>query len=147
MMSSPETHLRTLAESRKRRPWGLILLRVVIIAASVFVSLGVAAAMVINHTAAGRDFALEWAIERVRPALNGTLSIGGVGPGGLLAGATLYEIELRDSVGRRILVADSVRARYSLAELFGGPPAIADLHIWSPVVHLEPEPGESVSSP
>lgn len=145
MMSSPETHVRTPAESRKRRPWGLILLRVVIIAASVFVSLGVAAAMVINHTAAGRDFALEWAVERVRPALNGTLSIGGVGPSGLLAGATLYEIELRDSVGRRVLVADSVRARYSLAELFGGPPAIADLHIWSPVVHLEPEPGESVS--
>ena len=140
-----ETQVQTTGDSRKGRPWGLILLRVVIIGASVFVSLGVAAAMVISHTTAGRDFALEWTLERVRPALNGSLIVGGVGPSGLLAGATLYEVELRDSVGRRVLAADSVRARYSLTELFGGPPAIADLHIWSPVVHLEPEPGESVS--
>ena len=130
---------------RRRRPWGTILLRVVIIAASVFVSLGVAAAMVINHTTAGRDFALDWALKRVQPALNGTLTIGGMGPGGLLAGATLYDVALSDSMGHRILAADSIRARYSIAEFFGGPPSIADLNIWSPVLHMEPEPGELVT--
>ena len=144
-MSGAETHDATPGQSRKqRRPLGLILLRGVIVAASAFVALGVAAAAVISHTGAGRGFALDWALERVRPALNGTLTIGGVGPSGLLAGATLYEVELSDGMGRRVLFADSIRARYSIAELFGGPPAIADLHIWSPVVHVEPEPGEPV---
>ena len=145
-MSDTETGIPAPAESRKRRrSWGTLLLRVVIVALSGFVTLGVAAAMVINHTTAGRDFALDWALERVRPALNGTLRIGGVGPSGLLAGATLYDVELSDSMGRRVLVADSVRARYSIAGFFGGPPSITDLNIWSPVVHLEPEPGEPVS--
>ena len=144
-MSGAEAHDATPGQSRKqRRPLGMILLRGVIVAASAFVALGVAAAAVISHTGAGRGFALDWALERVRPALNGTLTIGGVGPSGLLAGATLYEVELSDGMGRRVLFADSIRARYSIAELFGGPPAIADLHIWSPVVHVEPEPGEPV---
>ncbi len=144
-MSGTEAHDATPGRSRKqRRPLGLILLRGVIVAASAFVALGVAAAAVISHTDAGRGLALDWALERVRPVLNGTLTIGGVGPSGLLAGATLYEVELSDAMGRRVLAADSIRARYSIAELFGGPPAIADLHIWSPVVHMEPEPGEPV---
>lgn len=144
-MNETDTRIPTRAEARRRRRSpGTVLLRVVIIAATAFVSLGVAAAMVISHTAAGRGFALEWALERVRPALSGTLTIGGVGPGSLLAGATLYDVELGDSLGRRILAADSIRARYSIAGILGGPPAIADLNIWSPVVHLEPEPGEPV---
>ena len=145
-MNDTGTRIPAPGESRKRRrSWEKILLRVVVIAVTAFVSLGVAAAMVISHTAAGRGFALDWALERVRPALNGTLTIGGVGPSGLLAGATLYDVELSDSMGRRVLVADSIRARYSIAELLGGPPSIADLNIWSPVVHLEPEAGETMS--
>ena len=145
-MSGTETRAPAPERSRKRRrAWGTTLLRGVIVTASVLVALGVAAAVVLSHTVAGRDFALDWALERVRPVLNGTLTVGGVGPSGLLAGATLYEVELSDSVGRPVLLADSIRARYSIAELFGGPPSVADLQIWSPVVHMEPEPGESVS--
>ncbi len=145
-MNDTDRQVSTPAEARKRRrSWGTILLRVVIVAVTAFVSLGVAAAMVISHTTAGRGFALDWALERVRPALNGTLTIGGVGPSSLLAGATLHDVELSDSLGRRVLVADSIRARYSIAAILGGPPSIADLNIWSPVVHLEPEPGAPVS--
>ena len=145
-MSSAETPSPSPREPRKRRrSWGTILLRVVIIAASASVSLGVAVAMVVNHTMMGRDIALDLALKWVRPALNGTLTVGGVGPSGLLAGATLYDVELSDSMGHRVLAVDSMRARYSISEFFGGPPAIADLQIWSPVVHLEPEPGVSVS--
>ena len=144
-MNETDTQIPTPAEARKRRSWGTMLLRVVIIAVTAFVSLGVAAAMVISHTTAGRGFALDWALERVRPALNGTLTIGGVGPSSLFAGATLYDVELSDSLGRRVLVADSIRARYSIAAILGGPPSITDLNIWSPVVHLEPEPGAPVS--
>ena len=131
--------------SGRHRRWPLTLLKGVVVVGSALVAVGVAAAMVISHTTAGREFALEWALERLRPSLTGTLRVGSMGPGGLLAGATLYDVELSDSLGRPILVADSMRARYSMAELFGGPPAIADLHIWSPVVNLEPEPGEPVA--
>ena len=144
-MSDNETRRATTDESRKgRRTWGVVLLRAVIVAATAFVTLGVAAAVVINHTAAGRGFALDWVLERARPLLNGTLTVGGVGPSGLLAGATLHDVELRDRAGRLVLSADSIRARYSIAEFFGGPPAIADLNVWAPVVHLEPEPGAPV---
>lgn len=131
--------------SGQRRRWPLTALKAVVVAASTLVAAGVAAAVAISHTTAGRDFALEWALERLRPSLTGTLRVGSMGPGGFLAGATVYDVELGDSLGRPVLAADSVRARYSIAELFGGPPAIADLRIWSPVVHLEPAPGEPVS--
>ncbi len=127
------------------RGWLPTLLKCTVIAASGLVAMGVAAAMVISHTTAGREFALGLALERLRPSLNGTLRVGSMGPGGLLAGATLYDVELSDSLGRPVLVADSMRAGYSVAQLFGGPPAIADLNIWSPVVHLEPEPGHPVT--
>ncbi|MDE2975861.1 MAG: translocation/assembly module TamB [Gemmatimonadota bacterium] len=129
----------------RRRGWPLALAKGAVVLASALVALGAGAAVVISHTTAGRDFALEWALERLRPSLVGTLRIGSVGPSGLLAGATLRDVELGDGRGRAVLVADSIRARYSIAELFGGPPAIADLRIWSPVVHLEPEPGEPVT--
>ena len=131
--------------SGRQRRWFLTLLKAVVVAASTLVAAGVAAVVVISHTTAGRELALECVLERLRPALTGTLRVGSMGPGGFLAGATLYDVELGDSLGRPVLVADSVRARYSIAELFGGPPAIADLRIWSPVVHLEPGPGEPVS--
>jgi len=130
---------------RRRPRWPLTLLKGVVVSASVLVALGVGAAMVITHTTAGREYALKRTLEWLRPSLNGTLRIGSVGPSGFLAGATLHDIELGDERGRPVLVADSARARYSIAELFGGPAAIADLHIWSPVVHLEPEPGEPVT--
>ena len=105
-------------------------------------------AVVISHTTAGRDFALEWALERLRPSLRGTLRVGSVGPSGLLAGATLRDVELGDGRGRAVLVADSIRARYSIAELFGGPPAIADLRIWSPRRSpSSPNPGSRSPSP
>ena len=131
--------------SGRRRRWPVTLLKGLLIAAGALMGAGVAAAVLISHTTAGREFALEWVVERLRPALHGTLRVGSMGPGGLLAGATLYDIELSDSLGHPVLVADSMRARYSVAELFGGPPAIAGLRIWSPVVHLEPEPGEPVA--
>ena len=147
-MSGTATDSPAPARPRKRRRrWPVTLLKGVVIVASALVAVGVGAAMVVSHTTAGREFALERALERLRPSLNGTLRVGSMGPSGLLAGATLYDVELSDSLGRPVLVADSMRARYSIVELFGGPPAIADLRIWSPVVNLEPEPGESVSLP
>ena len=129
---------------KARRGWPIRLLLWVIVTVSVLVAAGVAGAVVLSRTASGRELALEWALSRVRPLVNGSIRVGSVGPGGLLAGATLHDVQLSDSLGRPVLVVDSIRARYSVAELFGGPPALADLRIWSPVFTLDPAPGERV---
>ena len=131
--------------SGPQRRWPLTLLKGIVVATSALVAAGVAAAVAISHTTAGRDLALEWALDRLRPSLAGTIRVGSMGPGGLLAGVTVHDVELADGLRRPVLVADSVRARFSVAGLLGGPPAIADLRVWSPVVHLEPEPGEPVA--
>ncbi|MDE2803681.1 MAG: translocation/assembly module TamB domain-containing protein [Gemmatimonadota bacterium] len=114
----------------------------VIVATGILLAAGVTAALAISRTATGRELALDWALGKLRPEINGTIHIGSIGPGGILGGATLVDVELTDDRGRPVLVADSLRARYSVAELVVGSPAIADLHIWGPVVNFEPAPGE-----
>ena len=128
----------------KRSAWLLVALKRFILATGILLVVGVTAALSISRTASGRGLALEWGLGKLRPAINGTIHVGSVGPGGILGGATLVDVALSDSLGRPVLVADSLRARYSLAELVVGAPAIAELQIWGPVVNLEPAPGERV---
>lgn len=137
---------RGAAEKARKGGWAWLAaaLKRVILAAGILLVTGVTAALSISRTASGRGLALEWALGKLRPAINGTIHIGSVGPGGILGGATLVGVELSDSLGRPVLVADSLRARYSLAELVVGSPVIADLQIWGPLVNLEPAPGERV---
>ena len=132
------------APARGGRGWPLALLPWVVVAASVLAAVTTTGALLLSHTATGRGLALDWALGRLRPAINGDIRIGSVGPGGILGGATLVDVEMADSLGRPVLVIDSLRARYSLAALVAGPPAIADLELWAPVVNLEPAPGEPV---
>ena len=102
---------------------------------------GVAGAVVISRTAAGRELALDWVLGRLAPAINGSVTVGAVGPGGLLGGATLHDIQIRDSSGHPVLVVDSARARYSIAQLLGAAPGLAELHLWSPALDLAPAAG------
>jgi len=142
-MSSAPTSRGSGPDARKGRwAWLTIVLTRAIVAAGILLAAGVTTALSISRTETGRGLALEWALERLRPAVNGTIHIGSVGPGGLLGGATLVDVALTDSLGRPVLVADSLRARYSVAELVLGSPAIADLQVWEPVVNLDPAPGE-----
>ena len=142
-MSSAPTSRGSGADARKRGwAWLTVVLTRAIVAAGILLAAGVTTALSISRTETGRGLALEWALEKLRPAVNGTIHIGSVGPGGLLGGATLVGVEFTDSLGRPILVADSLRARYSLAELVLGSPAIADLQVWEPVFNLDPAPGE-----
>ena len=116
----------------------------VVVAASLGLAAGVAGAVWISHTAAGRETALDWVLTRVRPAINGSITVGSVGPGALLGGTTLYDIRLTDVAGHRVLAADSVRLRYSLAGMLGLPPAVAGLELWGAVVDLAPAAGRRV---
>ena len=99
-----------------------------------------ALAVVLARTSAGRELALEWALDRLRSQLNGTIHVGSTGPGGSWGGATLHRVAIADAEGRTVAAADSIRARYSLRDLLGGGPAVADLRLWSPVVVHEPGP-------
>jgi len=87
---------------------------------------------------------LDWALSRLRPAINGSIRVGSVAPGGLLTGATLHDLEVSDSLGRTVLVADSIRARYSILELLAGTSGVADVHVWSPTLTLGHAPGDRV---
>ena len=104
---------------------------------------GAVGAAVLIRTPTGRDFALEWAMGRLRPLLapSAQLHVGSVGPGGLLGGAVLRDVRIEDAAGRAVLAADSVRARYSLVELLGSAPGVAGLRVWSPRVVLAPGAG------
>ena len=113
--------------------WGLA-------AALVVAGAGLAGIVVLARSAAGRELALNWALERIQHRVDGTIHVGSVGPGGIWGGATLRQVVVADRQGQTVATADSIRARYSLRELLGGAPAVADLRLWSPVVIHEPGP-------
>lgn len=115
--------------------WGLA-------AALLVAGAGLAGIVVLARSAAGRELALNWALERLQHQIDGTIQVGSVGPGGIWGGATLRQVVIDDRQGRTVATADSIRARYSLRELLGGAPAVADLRLWSPVVIHEPGPDD-----
>ena len=115
--------------------WGLA-------AALVVAGAGLAGIVVLARSAAGRELALNWALERLQHRVDGTIHVGSVGPGGIWGGATLRQVVVADRQGQTVATADSIRARYSLQELLGGAPAVADLRLWSPVVIHEPGPDD-----
>ncbi len=126
-----------------RRRVRAVLLWMVMAVSGLF-ALGVAGAVWVSRTASGREVALEWAMERIRPIVNGSVSVGAMGAGGLLGGATLHEVQLSDENGHPVVVADSIKARYSVAGLLGGSRTIADLDLWGVVVDLAPAGGGRV---
>ena len=109
-----------------------------VLAISAAVAASVAFAAFVSHTATGRAAALRWTLDRLSPLVDGTLSIGSVGPGGIFAGVTLHDIEVVGAEGRPMLLIDSAAARYSLVSALGlgGTRQIGDLRLWSPVVDL-----------
>ena len=126
------------------RRWIRTIFLWIVVAASLGLAAGVAGAVWISHTAAGREVVLDWVLTRVRPAINGSITVDSVGPGGLFGGTTLHDIRLTDVAGHRVLAADSMRARYSAAGMLGLPPAIAGLELWGAVVDLAPAAGGRV---
>lgn len=121
-----------------KRPWWRRLLAWGVAGAALAGAAGVVGAAVVSRTATGREAALEWALAALRPSLNGSVTLESVGPGGLLGGATLHGLRVEDHLGRPVLTADSVRARYPFFDLLAGRRAVADLRLWSPVVVVRP---------
>lgn len=128
------------ARVRRRRRWVIFrMLRVLVIAASMVVAAGVVGAVAVSRTEAGRRLVLQRALRFVSPRINGTVVVGALGPAGLLGGARIYDIQVMDGDGHRVLSIDSLQIRYSLLELVGGSPAVSDLSLWRPELVLERE--------
>ncbi len=130
-----------------RSRWVRAALTWVVAASCAGLAAGVAGAVWMSHTAAGRDLALELALDRARPWINGSITVGSVGPGGLFGGTTLHDVRLMDAAGHRVLAVDSMRARYSVAGMLAATPAMAGLDLWGAVVDLAPAAGGRVDLP
>ena len=116
-----------------------------VLAISAAVAASVAFAAFVSHTATGRAAALRWTMDRLSPLVDGTLSIGSVGPGGIFASVTLRDIEVVGPEGQPTLLIDSAAARYSLVAALGlgGTRQIGDIRLWSPVVDLSGIKGDT----
>jgi translocation and assembly module TamB len=71
--------------------------------------------------------------------VHGKLSIGRI-DGNLLTGTTIHDISITDSTGAPFLVADAVKARYSIAALIGKRVTLNDVTVTRPVVVLDRPP-------
>ncbi|MDH3222841.1 MAG: hypothetical protein OEO23_03925, partial [Gemmatimonadota bacterium] len=129
------------ARVRRRRRWVLYrLLRALVLVVSMVVAVGVVAAVALSRTQMGRNLVLEQGLAYLEPRINGKIEVGALGPAGLLGGARIYDIRVSDSAGSPLLTIDSLQVRYSLLELVGGSPAVADLSLWRPELLLERTP-------
>lgn len=90
----------------------------------------------------GQRYVLDLALDRMRGALAGSLTVGSIRSGNLLGGAMLVGVRLDAAGERRFLEADSIAVRYSLLSLLGAPPRIAALTLFGPRVEISRYPGE-----
>ncbi|MSR20258.1 MAG: translocation/assembly module TamB [Gemmatimonadetes bacterium] len=114
------------ASPRRRSRLGLLFR----LAFAGLVGFALTAAAFLSQTASGQRMVLDEILGRVRGALAGELTVGGVHSQTLLAGVTLTDVRLDAAGGRRVLEADSLVLRYSLFSLLVASPQVrsATLH-------------------
>ncbi|HWE42978.1 MAG TPA: translocation/assembly module TamB domain-containing protein [Gemmatimonadaceae bacterium] len=95
---------------------------------------------VLTGTGYGHERVRKIALDVLKSHVHGRLSIGRI-DGNLLTGTTIHDISITDSSGAPFLVADAVKARYSIVALIGKKVALNDVTITRPVVVLDRPPG------
>lgn len=108
----------------------------IVIAIIVIVGLGV---WVLTGTSYGHAKVRSIALNALKSHVHGKLSIGRI-DGNLLTGTTIHDISISDSSGAPFLVADAVKARYSLVSLASKKIALNDVTVTRPVVVLDRPP-------
>lgn len=91
----------------------------------------------LTRTDVGASYAMERLTGYLEGRMKGTLRIGGVSTGDLLAGVTLRDVEILDPSGRPFVRLDSARARYSALGLLGGQLVFRDVRLWGPDLTVE----------
>ena len=120
------------AEDGKGWTWPLVV-------QSVFAATGLVvlvSLLLLSQTGQGHDLVLRTALDRVRTALAGELTVEGIRAGALWRGATLTGVRLDAADGRPFLEADSIVLRYSLTALVTGRPPLRSTELWGPRVEV-----------
>ncbi len=135
---APRGGRRRSDERRLRGPF-----RWIAIGIGIALTLGVALILLLTQTDRGREEVLAVTLRTLGGRLNGELTVGRL-EGGLITGARLYDIALRDTVGVPLLVADSAFIRYRLATLTGGDIVITRLDVYDAEVDIFRMPGDTI---
>ena len=106
------------------------------------VGFAVAAVAFLSQTAPGQQMVLDEILRRVRGALAGELTVGGIRSQTLLAGFSLTEVRLDAEGGRPVLEADSLVLRYSLLSLAVGSPRIRSSTFHGLALQISRGPGD-----
>jgi translocation and assembly module TamB len=108
----------------------------IVIAIIAIIGIGV---WVLTGTSYGHERVRRIALDALKSHVHGKLSIGRI-DGNLLTGTTIHDISISDSSGAPFLVADAVKARYSLVSLASKKIALNDVTVTRPVVILDRPP-------
>lgn len=125
-------------ERRLRGPFRWIVLGI-----GVAFAMGLALVLFLTQTDRGREEVLAVTLQALGGRLNGELTVERI-DGGLLTGARLYGVELRDTTGIPLLLADSVFLRYRLATLAGGDIVLNRIDVYDAVLDLFRMPGDTL---
>ena len=94
----------------------------------------------LTSTSFGHEKVRQFALKTMASKVHGKVTIGSIG-GNLLRGTVIKDFAITDSTGAPFIVADEVRARYSLAALTSKKIVITSLTLVRPVVVLDKAPG------
>lgn len=114
------------------RRWATVARRSFAALALVFV-IAIAA---LSEIPVGQEFALNTALDRIRGALAGELTVGAIRSGTLLTGATLIDLRLDAADGRQFMRADSVVVRYSLPSVLLGGSGVRSTTFWGADIEI-----------
>ena len=113
-----------------------------VVGLAVLAVLLVALVLGLTRTDAGVERAGQFALEQVRGAINGELSVGRISSGSLLEGLTLHEVAITGPDGRPFVAADSARLAYRIRTILAGSLVFDRLFLYDPEVVIERLPGE-----
>ncbi|MEQ9401840.1 MAG: translocation/assembly module TamB domain-containing protein [Longimicrobiales bacterium] len=118
------SRLRVLARWLRRGGKGTVVLL------SVVLVLALGCAAVLTQTGRGQRVVLDFALDRIRSSLAGSLSVGEIRSAGLLGGATLADVRLDAAGDRPFMRVDSIHLAYSPVSLLSGRPSLRSLTAW-----------------
>ena len=105
--------------------------------------LGIVAVVVLTRTQFGMERVRGFALDALRNRVQGEVEIGRLTGPGLLGGAVVHDVAIRDTDGRPFVAVDSARVSYDWRSLLGGRIVLDGITLYRPHVVLEQLPGDT----